>query len=265
MFDSNPHSILRSFFYDHAGCSILRQDKFKIILKCATRGCAPFPLFVKIYKTHGFPSSLRDALGFSSGTRSLCVARRLAGMGIPVPRPYGAIVHRNRLGWASGSLFATEWMEHMQSLRAFALDVFRNGPTDIDVLALLNNAVGRFVALLHNEGVRSKDLNDGNFLVRRLEDGSFQIMLIDYEQVKLVRSFKTKWRLGNLAQVAACMLSYDEDAPDRICAGYASAVAGFSAATLAREVRIRALSVRARWKRTLDSRFDQIGALRTSL
>jgi len=264
MSDSSPSDVLRGLFHDRAACSTLRQDKYKIILKCAAPGRTSFPLFVKIYQPRGLLGSLRDSLGFSGGSRSLRMARRLAGLGIPVPRPYGAITNVNRIGWPSGSLFAAEWMEHMVPLREFTRDASRKGAQEQDVFAPLNHSLGRFVALLHNKGVRSKDLNDGNFLVRRSDDGSFQIMLIDYEYTELVRSFKLKWRLGNLAQVTACMLPFGEHAPEQVCAGYASAITGFPADALAREVRARAVSLLARWKKNIDSRFDQIEARRTS-
>lgn len=264
MNDSSPTAVLRQLLRDRTGCTPLRQDRYKIIMKCAARGGAPFPLFVKIHQVRGPLASLRDTLGLAGGERSLHIARALADRGIPVPCPYGAVTDRNLFGWSSGSIFATEWMHDMTSLREFTREASRRGAQEQDVFAPLNHSLGRFVALLHNNGVRSKDLNDGNFLIHRPDGGSFQIMLIDYEYTELVRTFKLKWRLGNLAQVTACMLPYVENAPEQVCAGYESAITGFHDVALAREVRSRAVLLRARWKKNLDSRFDQIEAHRTS-
>lgn len=247
---------LQRLFRDPAGCTIVRQDCRKIIMKCGSGSGRP--LFIKLFRQGGLFTALRDTVSRSAGDRELRTCLRLRDRGIPVPEPIGSARDRDRMGLVQQSLYAASWMEATVSLRDLAVDLFRTRPVDRALMKALCGSLGRFVALLHAQGVKAYDLNAGNFLVRREEHGSFQILLVDYEHIGFSRLLSRKRRIGNLAQVSAFLLPLSELSCEEVCAGYGSVAGTDGPDGLAAEVGARARELAALWERKLDDRFRRI-------
>lgn len=253
---------LERYFRDQSGCVIVRQDPRKLILRCGDpRGTAE-PLFVKIYRYQGRWHSLRETLSGPSAERSLRICQRLASAGVPVPEPVGAAVDRTAMGIVRSSLFAARWMQDMTSLRDFAVPLFNRVSDGDRRIETLNRSLGIFIARLHEQGIRPRDLNAGNFLVRFREDGSFRIMLTDHEDISFSNALTGKQCVTNLAQVAAFMLPLAKNAPQQICEGYASTRTVADADRLVRAVGSRAAALLAGWQQAINARFDRVAQAR---
>ncbi len=253
---------LHRYFLDPSSCTVIREDRAKVIMRCSGAETGS-PLFIKIYRQASLSRSIRETIGRPAGEREYQACCRLRERGIPVPVPMGSAVDRDRLGLVRQSLFAAAWMEDRSSLRDLTVDLFRTLPVDRGLMDSLSGSLGRFVARLHAQGVKAYDLNAGNFLVRRKMDGSFELLLVDYEQIAFSGSISRRRKLGNLAQVSALLLPLSERAFEGVCAGYIAADGDGHHGALASEVGVRARELAAMWEQKLDERFRRIGEQRS--
>lgn len=254
---------LGRFFREPEECTIIRRDRHKVIMRCidAMTGGS---LFVKVYRQERLLSSLRETLGRSRGEREHLRCVRLRELGIPVPAPLGFAANRDGLGIVRQSLYAAAWVEGSGSLRDLAVELFRLRPVDPDLMQALSASLGRFIAGLHRAGVKAYDLNAGNFLVRRAKDGSFDLILVDYEQTAVSARISRRRKIGNLAQVSAFLLPLSGQAFEGVCAGYISAGGKDDRGDLVRAVGARARELAAQWEQLLDDRFRRIGEQRST-
>jgi tRNA A-37 threonylcarbamoyl transferase component Bud32 len=249
------------FFHDPAGCTVIRQDRHKVLLRCDGEPGTDGPLCVKIYRCSGPAQSIRETLSGSRAARDLHVCRQLAARDIAVPEPLGAVTDRTSWGGVRRSIFATRWVSDMESLRDIAVPLAKETGKKAPLIASLCTALGHFIATLHGRGIYSSDLNEGNLMIRRHPDGIHRVLLVDFEGVRFLRTISRKRRLANLAPVTAFLLPLGPEIPGLLCAAYAAAV-GSAPDDLLPAVRERAMAILARRKQELDARFTQIGQLR---
>lgn len=256
--------MLAGFFSGVNGGVVIRQDRRKLILRSDDPPGIGMPLCIKIYLQQGLLPALRETLTRSAGERSIANCRRLADAGIHVPEPYGAAIERGPFGLLSRSLAATQWIGDMASLRDHTIPLFGTVSDGDPSVAALARSLGAFVAALHERGIWVSDLNSGNLLVRRRQDGTFSVILVDHDDIAFPGTVYEKQRLANLSQVAALLLPLGSGTPEQVCAGYAPVAGTADAAALARDVSARAAAVLVRWKRDLDARFSRVGSERRS-
>jgi hypothetical protein len=254
---------ITGFFDDRRGCTVLREDRHKTILRCDAHLDTDGPLFIKIYRYRGMAHALRETLFGHRAARDLRTGRRLAAARIPVPAPVGAAADRTSWGLVRRSLLAARWVEDMRSLRDLVIPLFDRPNESGPVVSALADALGRFVANLHRSGVLCRDLNSGNFLVRRETDGTFRILLVDHESVRFVRRIPARHRTGNLADVAAILLPLGPDTPRMLCAAYLEH-GGRELEELVLTVHEQAVNLLARREQDLDARFARISEARRS-
>ncbi len=194
--------------------------------------------------------------------RQYRTSRRLRSAGIDVPEAVGAAVWKGPGGQIDRSLFATLWIADMFPLKEYA--VLRNGSPSLIGSALheLNRALGRQIAILHENGIKPHDVNSGNFLVRPRGTGGFDIMLVDLEGIRFACRVSEKRRIANLAQLAACMLPLTGSAAEEICAGYAAVIPSRGTPGFLCSVHDRARSILSQWENNLNASFDQVSAAR---
>ena len=109
-------------------------------------------------------------------------------MGLPVPRPVGALVQRHGMLLYSGSLL-TEFLDGARSLAS------RIESEACDRIPW--EAVGRMIRRFHDEGVMHHDLNASNILL--CPSGSY---LIDFDKGHRVRRSKNAgWKTGSLRRL----------------------------------------------------------------
>lgn len=263
MSNREPSEQLGSFFREPAGCTVIRRDRHKVIMRCID-AMTGGPLFIKVYRQERLLSMLRETLGRSRGEREQLRCERLRKLGIPVPAPLGFATDRGGLGLVRQSLYAAAWVEDRGSLRDLAVELFRLRPVDPNLMQALSGSLGRFIAALHRAGVKAYDLNAGNFLVRRAADGSFDLVLVDYEQIAFSAFISRRRKIGNLAQVSAFLLPLSEQTFEGVCAGYLSAGGKDDRGDLVQIVGARARELAAHWEQRLDDRFRRIGEQRST-
>ena len=250
--------ILARLFDDPSGGVVRRCDANKTILRVPESPGIQQALFVKLYHYQAWSMQLRTVWRRLGGRHDLRVAQRLKHLGIPVPEPVAALVKRNALGWPGRSLYAAQWLPEAIPLARFIAPMKRDRADDATTLPLAET-VGRFVRELHENGVRSKDLNSGNVLVRTAESGRIELFLVDYEHVRFVRSVPLDIRLRNLAQIGVHLAAIAQNGEYALCRGYTQ----WDGSSPDIDSLVREVSERVRHKRqsrqaVLDRRFDLI-------
>jgi tRNA A-37 threonylcarbamoyl transferase component Bud32 len=127
---------------------------------------------------------LRNRLGLSKARRAFRHGAELARRGVGCPAMIGYAVDP-----ASGfALLVTELAEHVR------LDnwVEQNGAEPAAAQAL-----GLFIRQMHDAGVTHKDLSLRNLLVRATA-GTYDFLLLDYEDARFFNAVSEKQRLDNL-------------------------------------------------------------------
>lgn len=155
----------------------------------------------------------------SKACRSYEHALRLRNLGFNTPEPMAYVELKN------GLLFGRSYYVSQQ-LEDFR-DMWNLDDLNADDMAALADALGAFMARLHDAGVWMKDFSRGNVLFRRLPKGQFEFFLIDInrmefdvtDRAKLMLNFRTITYddrfLGKLARAYARHAHLDPDATER--------------------------------------------------
>ena len=249
---------LISFFHDQTGCSILRKDRNKILLRA--HGGRTADLFIKIFLYPNLHSRVQSCRLLGGG-QELNICRRLRSLGVPTPDPVGYAIERTWFGWPRRSLYAAKWVNDAHTLQDLIIHNNDWGEEDrSDQLGDLTLALGRFVATLHDKGVVPKDLTAGNLMVRQLTGGRFEFLLVDYERIRFWRRVPRSKCLKSLSQVGAFLLPFFADAARSLSRGYVEIRKDLDLHELSVQVKQHSQDQMKMWLSKTDDRFSKIGA-----
>jgi tRNA A-37 threonylcarbamoyl transferase component Bud32 len=143
------------------------------------------------WKQHHLPDRLtwlRQCLRSPKGRRENDQLLELAKRGVPAPEPLGWGAGRE---WGCESFALTRALDDVVPLTRLSVDASqRHGLAD---------ALGRFLAKLHEAGVDQRDLHLGNVLARSAPDGNFDLFLVDLDAVRIGAALDRGRSLANLA------------------------------------------------------------------
>jgi tRNA A-37 threonylcarbamoyl transferase component Bud32 len=136
----------------------------------------------------------------SRGQKELSVARRLQGVGVPTASVL-AVGEKRTGGILRFDCIITEALADVTPLDDFLLEQMPKLPVAVRHALRLRGAavLAMFVRRLHDSGVLHGDFHSGNVLVRRLEDGRREFVLVDLHMVRCGSSLGLGARMGNLA------------------------------------------------------------------
>ncbi|MDY6793195.1 MAG: hypothetical protein SWH54_18155 [Thermodesulfobacteriota bacterium] len=277
--------IFSKIINNYSGCTVIRKDEEKVILKVPNEISGGNDLFVKIYL---FPNKWKRFYNFAGlkkgGFRDYRVSRKLISHGVDVPDPVGAYNDMGIAGFPRRSLFASKWIKDAISVRDLMVryvagksntgdQILRRkkekglydgenkdlcGPLSRGDLKKLSNSLGEFIAFLQKKRIYCNDLNAGNFLVRISDHSRFHFLLIDYEGISFIRPISRRRRIFNLSQIAAFMSVVDDNASHNLCQGYVKIQRQVDLKKLTCEVKEKSKKLEENWKKKLDDKFDKI-------
>lgn len=150
-------------------------------------------LAVKEFRPRGL-HRLRTLFGRSKAERAARGAALLSAAGLRTPAPV-AVVERRRRGMVEKAWFATERVRGAVEIRSLFQDL---GEADMRrLLAVL----AREIRAAHEAGLLHRDLSDGNILVGRSPDGSFELHYLDTNRVRRRRRLGRRARAKNLIRL----------------------------------------------------------------
>jgi tRNA A-37 threonylcarbamoyl transferase component Bud32 len=205
-----------------AAGQVLRAGFHKTILKAQPGGAEGDALFVKVYHYAHWGFRCQAFLGRKGARHDWRMALRLRALDIATPEPRAAIMIRNAVGWPGRSVYVAEWLEAETVAERYRSMVRDSDPLDPERLRALLRQLGYFLGALHRQGVRAKDMNLGNVLVRTHDAELQELFLIDYEDIRLVRAVDPHWRRKNLAQMTAHIRKITRKDILQLCQSYAS-------------------------------------------
>lgn len=250
---------LKSFFWDQSGCIVIRTDANKTILGVPARLNGEYELCIKIYHFSKWYLRLRAMWLGLDARRDMRIARQLQNLGIQTPKPIAALVQPTGLCLHRQSLYAAKWLKQTRTLARLLKDIPRDSNATLRSVRSLIVAVGRFVALLHKKGVRTKDMNPGNLLIQQLKQDNFKLFFIDYEHVRLVKFVPLEMRLKNLAQIGVSLIPVLENYDCALCEGYAQIEKDIDIDKMSAQVSLLSNQLNQVRQNVLNQRFERIG------
>jgi hypothetical protein len=218
-------------------------------------------VFIKIYHYPKWDLNFRALYNDVGAVRDIRISKQLQELGVPVPVPIAALVQRTAFIWPRCSLYAAKWLVGAVTMADLLKDISRENASDIKSIRPLVIAVGRFLGFLHSKGVRAKDMNTGNLLLRKSGSDKYEFFLIDYENVRLVKSLSLQIRLKNLSQIGVSLITLLKDYDRVLCQGYAQIVKDFDIDRMAMQVASLSVKREELKQKALDRRFIQISKI----
>jgi len=177
----------------------LYETRSEIPSEAAAAGS--FPVVVKQFRNEGTRRRLERRLRGSKAERSWRVARALAAAGFDTPEPVMVIESEAPEG---PSFFVCRYFEGATEARYLlraanageAAERFPAFPMDE-----LLDRLGRLVRDLHGHRVWFRDLTSGNVLLRREEDGTLRMALVDLNRARLGQRMTLVKRCRDLSRM----------------------------------------------------------------
>ena len=186
---------------------IVKQGTQRTVYRVELPGCVFF------LKQHHLPDSatwLRQCLRPAKAKAEFDNLRELTRRGIAVPEPLGWGQRPGPLGVGESFLLTRALTD------VVSLDVHLNSGSvdDPRTRQLLANDLARFIARLHDAGVRHDDLHSGNILVR-VRDDAHLFCLVDLDAVRLGAPLDRGESLAALARFTSALTPWSNRA-DRL-------------------------------------------------
>src|SRR5579862_1964957 len=150
-------------------------------------------IYIKHNLIPDFRSLMRQLVRPSKARMEFDRAVAVAARGVPTTAPL-ALGERLGLLGSGDSYLVTRALEGTETLNSFLAAAFGNPPTDVGgspsagharLRQQMAKALGRFVAHLHDSGIRHNDLHAANILVQLTDDDQLRLYLIDLGAARL--------------------------------------------------------------------------------
>lgn len=190
--------------------------------------CVPDPqangenLFVKIYSHSGFFERLKARLARTGAIHDWHICNQLSLAGVSVPRPVGQCCWPDRALLPYKTLFAQQWIKDGQPLSQLIRRKKEAGKISGQWLNRLYDAIGKFVAVIHQQGFFPRDLHPGNLLLSESIEGKIVLTLIDYESIRRRRPYRKNKAHLNLGHICSYFRGFSPDVHIRLAEAYCS-------------------------------------------
>lgn len=187
----------------------LKSDAFgSVVVRTIRLGKRDIRVVVKVQKKAAgfteFPRWLRPA----KAMRTFRTALKLQTLGIASEYPLAAVERRKGL-WATCSVYISEYIEDSRNLYYFLRDDLGTfGGRESACRRAVAGQIAGILARLHKNGLWHRDAKSGNFLVRRQQDGSCRVILVDVDGIKPYRFCRRRCRFRSLVKLASTVLCH---------------------------------------------------------
>lgn len=181
-------------FWGRPGIEVLLEGRNRVAaVRLALSSGLERDLVVKEFKPRGFVR-FKSLFQPSKAVRAWRGAWALKRRGLETAPP-AAYLEKRRRGLVERSYFLAERIEGAEEIR----ELFRRlGPADLEPLLA---ALGRHLALCHDQGILHRDLSDGNILVKKDDAGRSVFYLLDTNRIRTVRKIGAFRRSKNLIRL----------------------------------------------------------------
>lgn len=131
----------------------------------------------------------------SKAERAFLNTKRLHSLGIDSPEEI-AFVDYYKNGFLKNSYYISLYSDY-QSIKLITENNIEDTETKNGV-----EAISSFVFSMHNKGVKHNDLNAGNILFKKTEDGTYLFQLIDINRMRFYNNLSDKKRLDDLKHLS---------------------------------------------------------------
>ena len=179
--------------------TVVKQGPHRIVYRVALeRGT----FYVKHNLTPDRLTWLRQLVRTSKARREYNSALEVAARGIPTALPLAWAQQRGF--WSDGeSLLITRSLDDTQPLNVFVHQILPSLPAQRQALVRrrLAEALGRFLARMHQAGIRHNDLHAGNLLIRLDANDALRLFLIDLNDVHFGPQLTWRQSFDNLVML----------------------------------------------------------------
>ncbi len=253
------HNELARFFTQRQDCTTLRQDAHKLLLRAHNQGPNQQDYFIKIYHyPQLFHSRLKD-WRFVGGGQEYKICKKLNKIGIPTPVPIGFAWKRNWIGIPKQSLYASLWLDDIQTVDEVFRRQQKQGYMDGPAWQHFVHELGQFLGRIHLLLVNPKDLNTKNILVQWRSQTKLRFILVDYERITFLNQYDLTKFMNPLSQVGASLLPAFEGDIMQLCEGYTRQVDQIDAKDLSQKLIVASWEKNRQWQREINGLFTAIG------
>ena len=173
---------------------IVKKGPQRTVVRVDLRGLS---FYLKQHHLPDWTTWLRQCVRAPKAKREFDRLVELARRGVPAPVPLGWGV-RSAWGGVGESFVITRTIDDIVPLNRMIVE---NCFSPAERIALAE-ALGRFLAKLHDAGVDHRDLHNGNIVVRTTATGAFDLHLVDLDAVGLGRPLGRASSITNLSLFA---------------------------------------------------------------
>lgn len=175
---------------------VVKQGPHRVVYRVALDGVT---FYLKHNLTPDRVTWLRQLVRPSKGRREYTSAMAAAARGIPTAFPLAWAQERGLFGNGE-SVLITRSLDDTQQLNLFVHQVLPTltAERQAHIRRQLAHALGRFVARMHDAGIRHNDLHAGNLLIRLNAGDALELFLIDLNDVHFGPTLTWRQSLANL-------------------------------------------------------------------
>jgi len=157
--------------------------------------------YIKRYHLLGLKPNLRSLLKVNKAQKAWRIGRKLQLKGIDTPQPIALLKHRISI-FSFDYICITKSIEDAVTLRE-AVRLMKTGHSSFRGLKMsFINAMAKFVAQLHIQGIYHGDFAADNVLIQHGEDGAdMRIFLIDLDAVRTAFRISNRRRVKNIDEL----------------------------------------------------------------
>lgn len=186
---------------------IKRHDGRTVVCKDLDIGGESVKVVIKSQRKKPNFKNLCRSILMPQGLRAFKMAQKLCSEGISTAWPLAAL--KKKQGAVTiENIFITEYIPDSMNLYHFVREKISQQPSK-DQFALkksISEQIANILAAMHNAGLWHRDAKAGNFLVRKTEDDSFRILLVDMDGIKPYRFKRHESRYRSLAKLASTLI-----------------------------------------------------------
>ena len=241
---------------------VVRSRFDRQILRVPANHPGETDLFVKVYRHLGLISRFKAGMAKTGGYHDWRICGRLYRAGLCVPQPVG---RAKKPAWGMlphKTLFAQQWISDGHPLSQLVHQKKKAGQLTEQWLGRLHDAIGEFVATIHQQGLYPRDLHPGNVLLREPEKEEFTLILVDYESIQKRRPYQKSKAHLNLGHICSYLDAFSPDTHERLAAAYRRVRPDRAPPDLAAKVLQVAQKHLANRQKRMDRAFEQIAMAR---
>ena len=188
-----------------SGLVLLKETDSRLILK-GKPDDVQGSFIVKIFKRHPIKDGVKNLFRSPRGLKEWRVGLTLLRKAIPAPFPIAAGVPR-KFSFSRRDYFISQEVVGAQSLADWMEKELFQGSIPFPEKRVIIRTLAAFVRTLHDRGVYSTDLHQGNILIKAAKGKTPRFYLTDFHAIRFPKRLSLRKRVNNLVQLNSFRIS----------------------------------------------------------